>query len=60
MAFFEVMKVLSEYMLRNEIAGSVVNLASIYGVITPRFEIYEGIDMTTPVEYVAIKFFADY
>ena len=37
-AFFEVMKVLSEYMLRNEIAGSVVNLA-IYGVITPRFEI---------------------
>lgn len=54
-AFFEVMKVLSEYMLRNEIAGSVVNLASIYGVITPRFEIYEGTDMTTPVEYVAIK-----
>jgi NAD(P)-dependent dehydrogenase (short-subunit alcohol dehydrogenase family) len=54
-AFFEVMKVLSEYMLRHEILGSVVNLASIYGVITPRFEIYKGTNMTTPVEYVAIK-----
>lgn len=33
----------------------IVNMASIYGVIAPRFEIYEGTAMTTPVEYAAIK-----
>ncbi len=35
--------------------GNIVNIASIYGVIAPRFEIYEGTSMTTPVEYAAIK-----
>jgi len=32
-----------------------VNIASIYGVIAPRFEIYQGTKMTTPVEYAVIK-----
>lgn len=35
--------------------GSIVNMASIYGVTAPRFEIYDGTPMTTPVEYAAIK-----
>jgi NAD(P)-dependent dehydrogenase (short-subunit alcohol dehydrogenase family) len=35
--------------------GNVVNVASIYGVVAPRFEIYEGTSMTMPVEYAAIK-----
>lgn len=35
--------------------GNIVNMASVYGVIAPRFEIYEGTSMTTPVEYAAIK-----
>lgn len=35
--------------------GNIVNFSSIYGVIAPRFEIYEGTNMTTPVEYAAIK-----
>jgi len=35
--------------------GSIVNISSIYGVIAPRFEIYENTSMTTPVEYAAIK-----
>jgi NAD(P)-dependent dehydrogenase (short-subunit alcohol dehydrogenase family) len=35
--------------------GNIVNLASIYGAIAPRFEIYEGSDMTMPVEYAVIK-----
>ena len=35
--------------------GVVLNMASIYGVIPPRFEVYEGTDMTVPVEYAAIK-----
>jgi NAD(P)-dependent dehydrogenase (short-subunit alcohol dehydrogenase family) len=35
--------------------GNIVNMSSIYGVVAPRFEIYEDTPMTTPVEYVAIK-----
>lgn len=35
--------------------GSVVNMSSIYGVIAPRFSVYDGTPMTMPVEYAAIK-----
>ena len=35
--------------------GNIINISSIYGVIAPRFEIYEGTTMTVPVEYAAIK-----
>jgi NAD(P)-dependent dehydrogenase (short-subunit alcohol dehydrogenase family) len=35
--------------------GNIVNISSIYGVIAPRFEIYNNTTMTTPVEYAAIK-----
>jgi len=35
--------------------GNIVNMASIYGCIAPRFDIYEGTAMTNPVEYAAIK-----
>ena len=35
--------------------GNIINLASIYGVVAPRFQIYNDTPMTTPVEYVAIK-----
>ncbi|NGN98469.1 SDR family oxidoreductase [Grimontia sp. S25] len=34
---------------------SLINISSIYGVIAPKFDIYSGTHMTTPVEYVAIK-----
>ena len=32
-----------------------MNFASIYGSVAPKFEIYQGTQMTTPVEYAAIK-----
>ncbi len=35
--------------------GNVVNMASIYGTLAPRFEIYADTPMTMPVEYAAIK-----
>jgi len=35
--------------------GSVVNIASIYGMVAPDFGIYEGTAMTTPAAYAAIK-----
>lgn len=36
-------------------SGNIINLSSIYGVVAPRFEIYNGTSMTMPVEYAAIK-----
>lgn len=35
--------------------SSIVSLASIYGVLAPQFEIYEGTDLTMPAPYSAIK-----
>lgn len=35
--------------------GNIINIASIYGVVAPKFEIYNNTTMTTPVEYAAIK-----
>ncbi len=34
---------------------SIVNFASIYGVVAPRFDIYQQQQFTMPVEYAAIK-----
>lgn len=35
--------------------GNIVNISSIYGVVAPKFEIYNNTGMTMPVEYAAIK-----
>ena len=35
--------------------GNIVNLSLIFCSMAPRFEVYEGTSMTTPVEYAAIK-----
>jgi NAD(P)-dependent dehydrogenase (short-subunit alcohol dehydrogenase family) len=35
--------------------GNIVNISSIYGVIAPRFGVYDHTMMTMPVEYAAIK-----
>lgn len=35
--------------------GNIINMSSIYGVMTPRFDVYSGTTMTMPVEYAAIK-----
>jgi NAD(P)-dependent dehydrogenase (short-subunit alcohol dehydrogenase family) len=40
---------------KNQGHGNIINMASIYGVIAPRFEIYDDTSMTMPVEYAAIK-----
>ena len=39
----------------NQGFGNIVNISSVYGVIPPRFEIYNNTPMTMPVEYAAIK-----
>jgi NAD(P)-dependent dehydrogenase (short-subunit alcohol dehydrogenase family) len=35
--------------------GSIVNMASIYGLVGPDFSVYENTDMTMPAAYSAIK-----
>ncbi len=35
--------------------GNIINMSSIYGVVAPRFRIYDDTSMTMPVEYPAIK-----
>ena len=47
-------KVFGEH-FRQQGFGNIVNIASIYGVIAPRFEIYDNTEMTMPVEYAVIK-----
>ena len=39
----------------NQKKGAIVNIASIYGFMAPRFELYEDAGFTSPVEYSAIK-----
>lgn len=35
--------------------GNIITISSIYGVVAPRFDIYDDTKMTMPVEYAAIK-----
>jgi len=36
-------------------SGNIINISSIYGVVAPKFEVYNDTKMTMPVEYAAIK-----
>ena len=40
---------------RAQNGGNIVNMASIYGTMVPKFEIYADTPMTMPIEYSAIK-----
>jgi NAD(P)-dependent dehydrogenase (short-subunit alcohol dehydrogenase family) len=40
---------------RKQGVGNIVNVASIYGAMAPRFGLYDGTSLTMPVEYAAIK-----
>ncbi|TES93613.1 MAG: SDR family oxidoreductase [Promethearchaeota archaeon] len=52
--YFLITQQVSKIMMRQNY-GNIINISSIYGFAAPRFEIYEGTEMTTPVEYAAIK-----
>jgi NAD(P)-dependent dehydrogenase (short-subunit alcohol dehydrogenase family) len=41
--------------MKKQKSGSIVNMASIYGVVGPDFSIYNGTTMTMPAAYSAIK-----
>jgi NAD(P)-dependent dehydrogenase (short-subunit alcohol dehydrogenase family) len=45
----------ASYFNKHQTKLSLVNISSVYGVITPKFDIYDNTPMTMPVEYAAIK-----
>lgn len=52
---FLFMQQCAAYFKRTQAAFSLVNISSVYGVVAPKFEIYNNTPMTMPVEYAAIK-----
>jgi NAD(P)-dependent dehydrogenase (short-subunit alcohol dehydrogenase family) len=51
--FYITQKVAIQMSVQKE--GSIVNMASIYGIVGPDFTVYEGTTMTMPAAYSAIK-----
>ena len=50
--------ILSQRMMKHFVAqghGNFIHLSSIMGVVTPKFENYDGTLMTSPIEYTAVK-----
>lgn len=41
--------------MKDQGGGSIINVGSIYGTQAPDFDIYTGTEITSPVEYAAIK-----
>ena len=52
--YFLMSQEVSRVMVRQR-RGVIVNIASIYGFMAPRFDLYENANFTSPVEYSAIK-----
>lgn len=52
---FLFMQQCAKYFERTGRPFSLVNISSIYGVVAPKFEVYDDTPMTMPVEYAAIK-----
>lgn len=52
--FFMASKIFGEQMIK-QLSGVMVNISSIYGVVGPNFNIYEGTEMTSPANYAFAK-----
>jgi NAD(P)-dependent dehydrogenase (short-subunit alcohol dehydrogenase family) len=52
--YFLMSQELSRVMVKQK-RGVIINIASIYGFMAPRFNLYENANFTSPVEYSAIK-----
>lgn len=54
-SYFQLMQACAAQFVASKHPFSLVNISSVYGVISPKFEIYQNTPMTMPVEYAAIK-----
>jgi NAD(P)-dependent dehydrogenase (short-subunit alcohol dehydrogenase family) len=54
-SYFYAARQASLAMKEQDSGGSIVNFGSIYGIRAPDFTLYEDTDVTSPVEYAAIK-----
>ena len=54
-SYFYAAQQASLVMADQDSGGSIVNFGSIYGIQAPDFTLYEGTNITSPVEYAAIK-----
>lgn len=52
--YFLVMQQFCKY-FENNGGGNLINIASIYGSLVPRFDLYENTEIDLPIEYVAAK-----
>ena len=52
--YFTASQQFSQY-FKSQGYGNIINISSIYGVVAPKFEVYDNTPMTMPVEYAAIK-----
>ena len=53
--YFNVMKDFSNYLIKKDSHGVLINFSSIYGNSLPRFEIYSRTKMTMPIQYAVSK-----
>ena len=53
--YLNVIQYFSNYYKKNKIRGKIINFASIYSEILPRFNIYKKNEILTPMEYGMIK-----
>lgn len=51
---FYLIQQVSKNMVKNK-SGSIINMASVYGIVGPDFSVYSGTLMTMPAAYSAIK-----
>ena len=53
-SYFYITQQVSKIMV-NQKNGSIINMASVYGIVGPDFTVYDNTTMTMPVAYAAIK-----
>ena len=52
--YFLATKIFANY-FNSQGSGNIINFSSIYGVVQPKFEIYNNTQLTMPIHYAAIK-----
>lgn len=53
-SYFYISQVVSAQMMIQQ-SGAIINMASVYGLVGPDFNVYNGTEMTMPAAYSAIK-----